>query len=188
MRPPELCSKNRSGINSATRFTAVLLQFFFPHSWKQEHERCHSPASLTPHLQRPAAEGVTAHLCHPQFLRNIPMGQAPEEIQLSIWCPDHRNKTFTLLHITLAFHCTRGKKKKKKSYANWSKCQFQDAAFLKIPSYKPLLGTQRCFTNTQRPARAHYTSLEEELLQQRQNQRKTSTSGMRITPFILVSA
>lgn len=110
MRHPELCSKYRSGIISVTAFTTVLLQFFPPYFWRQEHERSLTLASLAPHLQHPAAEGVTAHLCHRQFLRNNPMGKAPEQMQFSIWCPDHRNKAYTFLHITLAFHCTRKKK------------------------------------------------------------------------------
>lgn len=40
--------------------------------------------------------------------------------------------------------------------------------------------TQACFWT-------HYINIKEELLQQKQNQCKTSTSGIRITPFILAS-
>lgn len=127
MRPPELCSTNRYRIISA-RVTTFLLYFLPPaslpppHSWKQEPERSHTLARLAPHLQQPATEGVTAHLCHHQFLRNIPMGKAPEQMQFSVWCLNHRNKACALLPITLAFQCTWGEKKKYSP--SWSKRQF----------------------------------------------------------------
>lgn len=86
MRPPELCSTNRYRIISVTTVTTFLSYYPPPppHSWKQEPERSHILASLAPHLQQPATEGLTAHLCHHQFLRNIPMGKAPEQMQFSI--------------------------------------------------------------------------------------------------------
>lgn len=167
MRPPEPCSKNRSEIISVTRVTTVLLQFLPLHSWRQEHERSHTLASQAPHLQRPAAEGVTAHLCHHQFLRNIPVGKAPEQMQFSIWCPNDRNKAFALLHVTLAFTVWRKRRKKKKSYPNWSKCQFQAAAFLKI--HTSFRQAKMFHKHTQTSFWTHYINVEEELLEQRQN-------------------
>lgn len=149
MRPPELCSKNRSGINSATRFTTVLLHFSLPFleagAWK---------VSLTSKSNSPSpaacGRGCDSTPLPSSVLEEHPNGKGTWGNATLCLMPWSEKQNFLSSPHHIGFSLYEGKKKK--SYVNWSKCQFQDAAFLKIPSYTPLLGTQRCFTNTQRPA------------------------------------
>lgn len=152
MTPPKLCSRHRPGFNCVARaITGLLHQPPLPiweaGTWQVSHTS--KSSSL---LQQPEVEGVTA-----QLLGSIPMRKAPEKMQFSISCPDHRNKAFPLLYTTLAFHSMRGGKRN----LIWTEANANSRMLLfsKHPHNTPLLGRQRCFTNIQRSSSKHITSL-----------------------------